>query len=90
MFDKIKQLNELKRKAKIMEETLAAEVLEVSYRGIVIQISAGLDVKSIVSDNHSDEDIKDAINKAIKEAQKVQAQKMRGQMGDLGLNIPGL
>lgn len=74
----------------MMEESLAAEVLEVSYRGITIQISAGLDVKSLVTDGHSDEDIADAINKAIKEAQKVQAQKMRGQMGDLGLNIPGL
>ncbi len=90
MFDKIKQLNEFRQKAQQMQNDLSKEVIEVSYKGVVIRISANLELIEFSTTKASDNDIKDAVNRAIKEAQKIASQKMRGQMGDLGLNIPGL
>ena len=90
MFDKVKQLNELRKKAKQLEDELSAEVLEVNYKGVTVTITAGLEIKELDTGGRSDEDIKAALNKAIKEAQKLAAKKMRGQLGDLGLNLPGM
>ncbi len=90
MFDKVKQINDLRKKAKQLEQELDAEVLEVNYKGVTVTISAGLEIKSLDTAGRSEEDIKAAVNKAIKEAQKLAAKKMRGQLGDLGLNIPGM
>ncbi len=90
MFDKLKQLNEFRQKAQQMQNDLAKEIIEVSYKGVVIRVSANLELIEFTTTDATDNDIKDAVNRAIKEAQKIASQKMRGQMGDLGLNIPGL
>ncbi|MCA9391912.1 YbaB/EbfC family nucleoid-associated protein [candidate division WWE3 bacterium] len=90
MLDKVKELNEFRKKAKQMESELSAEVIEVSYKGVVVKVSANIDIVEIISNDRSDSDITDAVNKAVKEAQKIAAKKMRGQLGDLGLNLPGM
>ena len=90
MLDKVKELNEFRKKAKQMESELSAEVIEVSYKGVVVKVSANIDIVEILSNDRSDSDITDAVNKAVKEAQKIAAKKMRGQLGDLGLNLPGM
>ncbi len=90
MFDKVKQINDLRKKAKQLEQELDAEVIEVNYKGVTVTISAGLEIKSLDTDGRSEDDIRAAINKSIKEAQKLAAKRMRGQLGDLGLNIPGM
>ena len=89
MLDKVKELNELRRKAKQMESDLSAEVIEVNFKGVTVKVSANIDIIEITSNDRSDEDITSAVNKAVKEAQKIAAKKMRGQLGDLGLNLPG-
>lgn len=90
MFDKLKQLNELKQKAQKMQQALDAEVLEIVHRGVTVRISGGLEIKSLSTNGRSEDEIMAALNTAIKEAQKMAAKQMRGQMGDLGLGIPGL
>lgn len=90
MLDKVKELNEFRKKAKQMENELSAEVIEVSYKGVIVKVSANVDIVEIISNDRNDSDITDAVNKAVKEAQKIAAKKMRGQLGDLGLNLPGM
>ena len=84
MFDKVKQLNELRRKAKQMESDLSSEKIEVSFKGVGVTISANLEIHALVTNGRPSEDIMAAVNKSIKEAQKIAAKKMRGQLGDLG------
>ncbi len=90
MFDRIKQINELRKKSKELEKELAGEVIEVNYKGVIVKISANLQLIDLQSQGRSDQEVLEAVNKDLKEAQKLAAKKMRGQLGDLGLNIPGL
>lgn len=90
MFDKIKQINELRKKSQDMKKDLEAEVLEISHKGVLVRINGNMDIIKLESNGKTDEDVLDAINQAIKESQKVAAKKMRGQLGDMGLDIPGL
>ena len=97
MFDKIlKQIQsapkaaEFHQKSKQFQQNLAQEVLEVVHKGVTIQVSADLQIVKIESVGRSDQDICDAVNQAIKEAQKIMQKKMRGHYKELGLNIPGL
>ena len=38
MFDQVKQINELRKKAKDIENQLASEILEVTHKGVVIKV----------------------------------------------------
>lgn len=83
MFDRIKQLNEL-RKAK---DELAKEVIEVEHRGITVRLAADFSLREIKVDGEVNDRIKEAINRALKEVQKIAAKEMKGKMGSLGINF---
>ena len=97
MFDKMKQLMELKKQADELKRVLEAEVLEINeVRGIKIVVNAAQSFRSIEIDenlltpqnkNRIQMDLIRSINTAIKKSQQIQAQKARGITG---LNIPGL
>ena len=90
MFDQVKQINELRKKAKDIENQLASEILEVTHKGVVIKVSANQDILSLNSNGDDDHTILKAENVALKESKKVMSKRMRGQMGDLGINLPGM
>lgn len=90
MFEHVKQINELRKKAKDIESQLASEVLEITHKGVVITVSANQDVLTLDSHGASDDVILSAVNESLKESKKAMAKRMRGQIGDLGLNIPGM
>ncbi|PIZ44070.1 hypothetical protein CO180_03460 [candidate division WWE3 bacterium CG_4_9_14_3_um_filter_41_6] len=90
MFDQVKQINELRKKAKDIENQLASEILEVTHKGVVIKVSANQDILSLNSNGADDQTILKAVNEALKESKKVMSKRMRGQMGDLGINLPGM
>lgn len=73
-----------------MEKELAGEILEVAAKGVTVKIAANMQLIELETNGKKDEEIKETINKALKEVQKLAAKKMRGQLSDLGLNIPGL
>lgn len=83
MFDRIKQLNEL-RKAK---DELSKEMLEVEHKGVTVKVSADLSIKEIKVGDRSEDKIKEAVNRALQEVQKIAAKKMKGKLGDFGLNF---
>ncbi|MDD2807164.1 MAG: YbaB/EbfC family nucleoid-associated protein [Patescibacteria group bacterium] len=84
MFDKLKQLRELKA----LQDQMRHKKYEVSEGGITVVVNGNLileslDISSDSSQNISGEAIKQSVNKAIKKAQQGMAQKLQGM--NLGL-----
>ena len=88
MFDKAKKLYQLKKEAGALQKTLSEDVLEVSHKGVVIRIRGDMHIQSIKIDGQDSPKVSDAVNKAVKETQKLMAKKMRGKLADFGL--PGM
>ena len=85
MFDKLQQLKELKKmrdEAMAIQRALDQEVVEVEKRGVKVKVTLAQRFVSIEAEDRDDEDIKEAVNEAIKESQKQAARKMQ-QMGGL-------
>jgi DNA-binding protein YbaB len=95
MFEKIKDIYELQKQAKIIKKELKNTHIEAEVDGITAIIDGEQEVVSITfpeSENpnlkHLAEGAVKALNKAIKKSQQVAAEKMKPIMG--GLNIPGM
>jgi DNA-binding protein YbaB len=84
MLDKLKQMYELKRKADQLKKELESEVIDVEHGDAKVRVNAAQ--KIIRLDYPADinpDKLKDAINKAMDEAQKVAAKRMQGMMGGM-------
>jgi len=87
MFEKMKELNELRKQAKKMQDLLKDEKIIVEKGNVRIKIRGDMEVEWVEVDGEQKKDLEKAFNAAIKESQKIAAQKMKGQMGDF--KIPG-
>ena len=86
MFDKLKQMYELKKQADAMKKELEAEVLEIEHGDVKVKVNGAQKILNLEFPQDSDPSkVKDAINKAMDEAQKVAAKKMQGSLGLSGL-----
>jgi len=84
VFDRLKQMYDLKRKADAMKKELEAEVIDVELHGVRVRVNAAQKIKELdFPQDVNPNDLKDAINKAMDEAQKVAAKKMQGMMGGM-------
>ncbi|OGY27475.1 MAG: hypothetical protein A2864_02745 [Candidatus Woykebacteria bacterium RIFCSPHIGHO2_01_FULL_39_12] len=85
MFDKLKQLYEMKKQADTIKKELEQEVLEVNHGDVTVRINGAQKILNLeYSEGTGSDKIKDAVNKALDEAQKIAAKKMQGMMGGLG------
>ena len=85
MFDKMKQMYDLKKKADALKKELEGEIVEVEAGSLKIRVSADQKIQEIIlGDSVDPKTLKDAINKALEESQKVAAEKMKGMMGGMG------
>lgn len=85
MFDKMKQMYELKKQADQMKKELEAEVIEVEHGDVKVKINGAQKILDLKFPDDIDRDkLRDAINKASDEAQKIAAKKMQGMMGGMG------
>ncbi len=87
MFQKLKQIKDLRSQAKTMQSALATESVTTEKGGVTIALNGNLEVTSLtIADGMTKAQIEKAaqesINDAIKKAQKVIAQKMQ-EMGGL-------
>jgi len=94
MFNKLKQIKNLRDKAKVIQSALSEEMVEHSSKGIAIKMDGNQIVKSIVIDEKLLADkarletaLAETMNEIIKKVQKKMALKLQ-QMG--GLDLPGL
>lgn len=86
-FNPFGQLGELKKmrdQAMAMQRELQSEIVEVSKRGVYVKISGDQKVIEIKSNGKSDDDIREAVNEAVKKSQEVAAKKLQSMTGGLG------
>ena len=97
MFDKIKQMMELRKRADKLKKELELVIIEVSdVRGVKVVVNGAQAFQSVDIDagllnaankNRLQMDLLRSINTAVKKSQQAAANKMRNTPG---LNIPGL
>jgi len=94
MFNKLKQIKDLRTKAKSIQSTLAEEVIENETKGISITMDGNQQVQTIhVNDSLMSDKTRleaamvEAMNDTVKKVQKAMAKKLQ-DMG--GLDLPGL
>lgn len=86
MFDKVKQLGELKRmrdEAVRIQKQLAAETIEVNEGDIKIVISGDQQIKELEINGENNEELVRVLNNALKQSQKVAARKVQEMSGGL-------
>ncbi|MDO8551765.1 MAG: YbaB/EbfC family nucleoid-associated protein [bacterium] len=86
MFDKFKQLGELKKmrdQAMNIQKQLAQEKVEVEENGIKVVMSGDQKIQSIGINGESQNKLVDVLNKTIKKSQEVAARKLQ-ESGGLG------
>ena len=72
----------MRDEAMAIQRALDQEVVEVEKRGVKVKVTLAQRFVSIEAQGRDDEDIKEAVNEAVKESQKQAARKMQ-QMGGL-------
>ncbi|MGH7204094.1 MAG: YbaB/EbfC family nucleoid-associated protein [Candidatus Levyibacteriota bacterium] len=86
-FNPFGQLGELKKmrdQAMAMQRELQSEIVEVSKRGVYVKISGDQKIIEIKSNEKSDDDIREAVNEAVKKSQEVAAKKLQSMTGGMG------
>lgn len=86
MFDKLKQLGELKKmrdQAMAIQRQLAAEEVVVEEQGIKIVMTGDQKIKTLEIDGESQGRLIEVLNKAIKKSQEVAAKKLQEMSGGL-------
>lgn len=101
MIDKMKQLYDMQKKAKqIQKELKETEVEAKSSDGFVTVVFngemhiVGLEIDEALlapeKKRELENTLKNTIGQSISKAQAIAAEKAKGMMGDMGLNLPGM
>ncbi len=91
-FGQLGELKKMRDQAMAIQKQLKLEEVEVSKHGVYVRISGDQEIREIKSNDKSDDDIRGAVNEAIKKSQEVAAKKlsqMTGGMGGLGSLLGG-
>ena len=83
-FGQLGELKKMRDQAMAIQKQLQQEIVIVDKRGVYVKISADQKIHEIKSNGKSDDDIKEAVNEAVKKSQEVAAKKMQGMMGGTG------
>lgn len=79
MFNPLQQAGALK-KMWDLQKAIQKEEVTIEKNGVKVVITGDQKIKKLESNGRSDDDIKEAINEAVKESQQVAAKKLQ-QMG---------
>ena len=87
MFEKLKQIKDLRSQAKTMQNALAGETVSLEKSNIKVTMNGNLEISSLeigegMTKAQIEVAVKEAVNDTVKKAQKVIAQKMQ-EMGGL-------
>ncbi|MBU4217008.1 YbaB/EbfC family nucleoid-associated protein [Candidatus Parcubacteria bacterium] len=91
MFNKLKQIKDLRDQAKVMQSALSGESITVDRKGLTLVMNGNMEITSVkineeITKEKLEEIIKDNTNNAIKQIQKVMAKKMQEMGGFPGLS----
>jgi DNA-binding protein YbaB len=97
-FKQAQELMKLQQQAQKIQEELSNTHIEAEVDGVVVTIDGQLKVVSTVIEDKSimndqaklEKAITEAVNKGMKKAQEIAADRMKGVMSQMGLNMPGM
>jgi hypothetical protein len=89
-FQKMGEIKKMRDQAMAIQKQLQAEEVIIDKNGVHIVISGDQKIKELSSNGKSDNDIKDAINEAVKKSQEVAARKLSQMGGGLGGLLGGM
>ncbi|HEX8965856.1 MAG TPA: YbaB/EbfC family nucleoid-associated protein [Patescibacteria group bacterium] len=93
MFNPLQGLGDLKKmrdQAMAIQRELQREEITIDKHGVRIVITGDQKVIKIEVNGKSDNDVKDAINEAVKKSQEVAAKKLQQMSGGLGGLLGGM
>ena len=83
-FGQIGELKKMRDQAMQIQRLLSAEEIDVDKNGVQIKITGDQKIKEIKTNGRNDNDIKEAVNEAVKKSQEVAAKKLSQMQGGLG------
>ncbi len=83
-FSKISDLNEMRKQAQQIQQSLQQELIEVTHKGVRIVIDGAQKVKELEANGADNHTLLEAVNRSIEESQKVAAKKLAQMGGGLG------
>jgi DNA-binding protein YbaB len=89
-FGQLGELKKMRDQAMQIQKELQKEEVEIEKHGIRVIITGDQKIKSIESNGKGDNDIRDAVNEAIKKSQEVAAKKLQSMTGGLGGLLGGM
>lgn len=82
-FQQLGELKKMRDQAMQIQRELSLVEMTVEKNGVVIVIDGAQNVKSIQVNNRSNDDVREAINEAIKKSQQEAAKKLAQMQGGL-------
>ena len=82
-FSQLGELKKMRDQAMQIQRELQAEEVSVDNHGIQIIITGDQRIKEIKTNGKGDNDIKEAVNEAIKKSQEIAAKKLASMQGGL-------
>lgn len=88
-FKQIADIKKMRDEAMAIQRQLQAEKITVEKHGVSVVITGDQKIQELYSNGKSDNDIKDAVNEAIKKSQEVAAKKLQQMGGGLAGMLGG-
>jgi DNA-binding protein YbaB len=82
-FSQLGDLKKMRDQAMQIQKELQAEEVSVDKNGVQIVITGDQKIKEIKVNGRSDNDVKEAVNEAVKKSQEVAARKLASMQGGL-------
>lgn len=86
IFGQLGELKKMRDQAMQIQKQLKMEEVEINSHGVYVRISGDQEIREIKTNDKSDDDVRKAVNEAVKKSQEVAAKKLQsmGGMGGLG------
>ncbi len=84
MFDKLKNLNKMRKVQAEMKKELEQMFVSTEKHGIKVVVRGDRRIERIEIDDEESKELKDVINEAMKEIDKKVEKQMRGRLDELG------
>jgi nucleoid-associated protein EbfC len=82
-FSQLGELKKMRDQAMQIQKELQAEEVTVEKNGVQILITGDQKIKEIKTNGKNDNDIKEAVNEAVKKSQEIAARKLASMQGGL-------